>query len=36
MSVYLHDIPLDQAQERLVQALIEAGLDGILGLKIFP
>jgi putative molybdopterin biosynthesis protein len=31
MSVYLHDIPLPQAQARLDQALIQAGLAGILG-----
>ena len=33
MSVYLHDIPLDQAQARLQQALQEAGLWGPLGLE---
>jgi putative molybdopterin biosynthesis protein len=31
MSIYLHDIPLDEAQRRLRQALIDAGLDGVLG-----
>ena len=36
MSVYLHDIPLDLAQERLEQALIEAGLDAILGREEIP
>jgi molybdopterin biosynthesis enzyme len=31
MSVYLHDIPLSQAQARLQQALEEAGLWRVLG-----
>jgi putative molybdopterin biosynthesis protein len=31
MSIYLHDIPLDQARSRLDQALQNAGLWGILG-----
>ncbi|MBN2046043.1 MAG: molybdopterin biosynthesis protein [Anaerolineales bacterium] len=31
MSVYLHDIPLDQALDRFDRALVEAGLDGVLG-----
>ena len=31
MSVYLHDIPLDQAQQRLIDALQAAGLSGPLG-----
>jgi putative molybdopterin biosynthesis protein len=35
-SVYLHDIPLDQAQERLEQALKEAGLWGVLGVDEIP
>ena len=30
MAVYLHDIPLDQAQSRLREALEEAGLGGVL------
>lgn len=33
MSVYLHDIPLERAQERLRQALEEAGLWGVLGVE---
>ena len=36
MSVYLHDIPLDQAIARLDQALEEAGLFGILGEEELP
>ena len=36
MSVYLHDIPLDQALARLDQALEEAGLSGILGEEELP
>jgi len=32
-SVYLHDIPLDQAFARLEAALREAGLTGILGVE---
>ena len=36
MSVYLHDIPLDQAHARLSAALAEAGLDGILGEEQIP
>lgn len=36
MSVYLHDIPLPKAQERLNQALTEAGLAGILGIEEIP
>ncbi|MFT7584576.1 MAG: putative molybdopterin biosynthesis protein [Cellvibrionaceae bacterium] len=31
MSIYLHDIPLQQAQDALKQALKAAGLDGVLG-----
>jgi putative molybdopterin biosynthesis protein len=31
MSVYLHDIPLDQALNRFDEALADAGLSGILG-----
>ncbi len=36
MSVYLHDIPLAEAQERLHQALTEAGLWKILGVDEIP
>ena len=36
MSVYLHDIPLPQAQARLEQALHQAGLTGILGSQEIP
>lgn len=36
MSVYLHDIPLAQAQERLRQALEEAGLSQVLGVETIP
>ena len=36
MFVYLHDIPLSQAQDRLEQALREAGLWGILGVEEIP
>lgn len=36
MSVYLHDIPLSQAQERLRQALQEAGLWRVLGVEEIP
>jgi putative molybdopterin biosynthesis protein len=36
MSVYLHDIPLDQAQKRLLEALVEAGLDGVLAHEEIP
>jgi putative molybdopterin biosynthesis protein len=36
MSVYLNDIPLPQAQEKLSQALAEAGLAGILGIEEIP
>ena len=31
MSIYLHDIPLDEAQARLLAALSAAGLDRVLG-----
>ncbi|KAA3643558.1 MAG: molybdopterin biosynthesis protein [Chloroflexi bacterium] len=31
MSVYLHDIPLPEAQQRFREALQSAGLDGVLG-----
>ncbi|GAB4577560.1 MAG: molybdopterin biosynthesis protein [Anaerolineales bacterium] len=36
MSVYLHDIPLDQAKARFAEALREARLDGILGMEEVP
>jgi putative molybdopterin biosynthesis protein len=36
MSIYLHDIPLPQAQERLQQALDEAGRWQILGSEEIP
>lgn len=36
MTVYLHDIPLPQAKERLNQALADAGLAGILGIEEIP
>ena len=31
MSVYLHDIPLDEAKNHFTKALAEAGLGGVLG-----
>lgn len=36
MSVYLHDIPLSQAQARLKQAMQEAGLWHVLGSETIP
>jgi len=36
MSVYLHDIPLDEARRRLDQALHAAGLDRVLGKETLP
>ncbi len=36
MSVYLHDIPLAQAQARLWKALQDAGLWRVLGTEIIP
>lgn len=36
MTVYLHDIPLPQAKDRLNQALFEAGLGGVLGRETIP
>ncbi len=36
MSVYLHDIPLPEAQARLEAALQAAGLDGVLGEEEVP
>lgn len=36
MSVYLHDIPLPEAQQRLIQALEEVGLESVLGVEEIP
>lgn len=36
MSIYLHDIPLAEAQERLQQALEAAGLWRVLGVEEIP
>jgi putative molybdopterin biosynthesis protein len=36
MSVYLHDIPLDKAQARLKQAMVNAGLWHVLEAEIIP
>jgi putative molybdopterin biosynthesis protein len=36
MSVYLHDIPLPEAQARLQQALEHAGRAGLLGSEDLP
>jgi len=36
MSVYLHDIPLAQAQARLIEALQEANLWRVLGVESIP
>jgi putative molybdopterin biosynthesis protein len=36
MSVYLHDIPLPQAKQRLEEALEEAELNGVLGEEQIP
>ncbi len=36
MSVYLHDIPLSQAQARLREALQDAGLWRVLGVESIP
>jgi putative molybdopterin biosynthesis protein len=36
MSVYLHDIPLPEAQARLRQALQDAGLWNVLGMESIP
>jgi putative molybdopterin biosynthesis protein len=36
MSLYLHDIPLPEAQARLEKALDEAGLGGMLGVEEIP
>ena len=36
MSVYLHDIPLEEARRRFEEALQQAGLDGVLGTETIP
>src|SRR5512139_1487696 len=36
MSVYLHDIPLPEAQARLKQALLDADLWRVLGIETIP
>ncbi len=36
MSVYLHDIPLEHAQQRLAEALQAVGLFGLLGAEDIP
>jgi len=36
MSVYLHDIPLAQAQARLREALLSANLWRVLGIEVIP
>lgn len=36
MSVYLQDIPLDQAKQRFAEALTAAGLGGVLGVEEIP
>jgi putative molybdopterin biosynthesis protein len=36
MSIYLHDIPLAEAQNRLEKAMEDAGLSGILGVEEIP
>ena len=36
MSVYLHDIPLPEAHQRLLEALQFASLDGVLGVETIP
>lgn len=35
-DIYLHDIPLEEAQQRFRQALAEAGLEGVLGIEEIP
>ncbi len=35
-SIYLHDIPLPEAQARLEQALLDAGRGGVLGSEEIP
>jgi putative molybdopterin biosynthesis protein len=36
MSVYLHDVPLPEAQARFADALVEAGLGGVLAIETIP
>jgi putative molybdopterin biosynthesis protein len=36
MSVYLHDIPLPEAQARFAEALKAAGRWGVLGVEAIP
>src|SRR5687768_14696666 len=36
MSVYLHDIPLPEAQARLKQALRDANLWSVIGVETIP
>jgi putative molybdopterin biosynthesis protein len=36
MTIYLHDIPLPQAQSRLLEALQAAGMAGVLGVDEIP
>ncbi|HEX9027536.1 MAG TPA: molybdopterin biosynthesis protein [Anaerolineales bacterium] len=36
MSVYLHDIPLPEAQSRFQEALAAAGMQGLLGVEEIP
>jgi len=36
MSIYLHDIPLDEAKSRFQQELEKAGLYGLLGIEEIP
>jgi putative molybdopterin biosynthesis protein len=35
-EIYLHDIPLNEALERLVQALENEGIGGVLGTELVP
>src|SRR3990172_1566471 len=36
MSVYVHDIPLEEAEKRFYQALQAAGLNKVLGMEAIP
>ncbi len=36
MSIYLRDIPLEEAQQRLAEALTSIGMDGLLGVEDLP
>lgn len=36
MSIYLRDIPLEEAQQRFLKALLEIGMDGVLGVEEVP